>query len=175
MAEQSKERTRRLRFVRSAPVIEAASNRATVGRRIVTALALGGVLLVGLGPASAATLVIPGDADGSCYVSARANGALFNMQLDTGSIGDLTFGRNHAAQLGYNSSSLHYDNEYGSVNGTGHEANIRLREFRLGNFVMRDVPATITKAPQDAPLIGIEILHRLNLALSGGNCELRLP
>ena len=34
---------------------------------------------------------------------------------------------------------------------------VRLREFRLGSFVMHDVPAGITEAPQDAPLVNVEI------------------
>jgi clan AA aspartic protease (TIGR02281 family) len=120
-------------------------------------------------------LLIRGDAEGSCYVSARANGAVFDrLLLDTGASGYLTFGRNHAARLGYNAASLPYVNQYGSANGVGYEAFVRLREFRLGSFVMRDVIAAITETPQDAPLVGIEILRRLNLRLGGGNCELLL-
>lgn len=173
-------------------LVQANRDRAAVGRDRVATLA-GAVFSIGLlvawldvaAPAAlppavesggGRRLVIPGDGYGSCYVAARANGALFDhMLLDTGAAGRIVFGRNHAAELGYDPAALTYSQVYGSANGYGREAVIRLREFRLGSFVMHDVPASITEAPQDAPLVGVEILHRLNLRLVGGNCELRLP
>ena len=47
-----------------------------------------------------------------------------------------------------------------------------MREFRLDSFVLRNVPADITDAPQSEPLLGIVILRRLNLRLRDGNCEI---
>ena len=172
-------------------LVESAHDRDAVGRRIVGWLAVavvgGGVLIAQLGrigapvmespPASTGghLLVVPGNGGGSCYVTASVNGSPFHMEIDTGASGHLTFGRNHLAQLGYDASKLSFTDSYGSANGTGHEANIRVREFRLGSFVMRDVPAAITDATQSDVLLGIELLHRLHLRLSGGNCELTLP
>jgi clan AA aspartic protease (TIGR02281 family) len=122
-------------------------------------------------------LLIPADAHGSCYVSASVNGALFNhMLLDSGAAGDhLVFGRNHAARLGFDPDTLSYDDTYGSANGTGHEAVVTLREFRIGSFVLHDVPAAITEKALFAPLVSVGILHRLALRLIDGHCELRLP
>jgi clan AA aspartic protease (TIGR02281 family) len=122
-------------------------------------------------------LLIPADAHGSCYVSASVNGALFNhMLLDSGAAGDhLVFGRNHAARLGFDPDTLSYDDTYGSANGTGHEAVVTLREFRIGSFVLHDVPAAITEKALFAPLVAVGILHRLGMRLIDGHCELRLP
>lgn len=176
-------------------LVQATRDRAAVGRRIIAGLAgaaVGGGLLVSslerrvvaptvkpplvVEDSGGRRLVIPSDANGSCYVAARVNGALFDhMLIDTGASGRLVFGRNHAARLGFDPATLAYSESYGSANGVGQEAIIRVREFRLGSFVLRDVPAAITAAPQDAPLLNVEILHRLDLRLSGGYCELRLP
>jgi predicted aspartyl protease len=97
------------------------------------------------------------------------------MLIDTDASGRLVFGRNHTARLGFDPAALVCGESYSSANGVGQEASVRVREFRLGSFVLRDVPAAITAAPQDVPLLNVEILHHLDLRLSGGNCELRLP
>ena len=89
--------------------------------------------------------------------------------------GALTFGRNHAEQLGLEPSKLNFDHSYRSANGEGHYASIRLREFRLDTFILRNVEADITQAPQSVPLLGVELLHRLHLHLKDGNCILTVP
>jgi clan AA aspartic protease (TIGR02281 family) len=170
-------------------LVDATRDRPAVGRSIVgtlTAALLGGAALIGqfggAGPAridpppasgTDRRLVVPADAYGQCYVAARINGSLFgSLLLDSGASGHLTFGRNHAAQLGFDPAKLAYSHTYGSANGIGHYASIRVREFRLESFVMRDVPAEITEASQQVPLLGIDILRHLNLHLRNGNCEL---
>src|SRR5271169_4406075 len=93
-------------------LVESAHDRNAVGRRIVGWLAVavvgGGLLIAQLGrigapvmespPASTGghLLVVPGNAGGSCYVTASVNGSPFRMLLDSGASGDLIFGRNHA-------------------------------------------------------------------------------
>lgn len=82
----------------------------------------------------------------------------------------LTFGRNHAAKLGFDPAKLAFNQVYSSANGLAYLAKVRVREFRLDNFVMRDVPVSITKPFQPTALVGIDILRRLNLRLQDGNC-----
>jgi clan AA aspartic protease (TIGR02281 family) len=170
-------------------LVEATRDRSGIGRSMVsvlTAALLGGAALIsqfaGAGPAridpptasgADRRLVVPGDVYGQCYVAAHINGSLYgSLLLDSGASGHLTFGRNHAAQLGFDPAKLAYSYRYGSANGIGHYASIRVREFRLESFVMHDVPAEITEASQQAPLLGIDILRHLNLHLRDGKCEL---
>jgi clan AA aspartic protease (TIGR02281 family) len=117
-------------------------------------------------------IVVSGSWDKGCYVEARSNGQVFRMLLDTGASGALTFGRNHAEQLGLDPSKLNFDHGYRSANGEGHYASVRLREFQLDTFIMRNVEADITEAPQSVPLLGVGLLHRLHLHLKDGNCIL---
>jgi clan AA aspartic protease (TIGR02281 family) len=120
-------------------------------------------------------LVIPAGLSNECRTDARVNGHVFSMLLDTGATGRMTFGRNHARDLGFDPARLAYSYTYGSANGDGHLARVRLREFRLASFVIHDVEAEITDAPQSAPLLGLDVLHRLSLQLKDGNCILTLP
>jgi clan AA aspartic protease (TIGR02281 family) len=121
-------------------------------------------------------LVIAGDAHGQCHVAARVNGSLFpRLVIDSGASGFITFGRNHAAQLGFDPTKLTYRYSYSSANGVGRAAKERVREFRLESFVLHEVPVSITDVAQSEPLLGIEILRRLNLRLTGGDCELSWP
>ena len=138
---------------RSSPTVRAPSTQVTDGREIVAL----------------------GSWGKGCYVEARSNGQIFPMLLDTGASGTLTFGRNHAERLGFDPSKLDFDHSYRSANGEGYYATIRLREFRLDTFIMRDVEADITQAPQSVPLLGVELLHRLHLHLKDGNCILTVP
>jgi clan AA aspartic protease (TIGR02281 family) len=174
-------------------IVETTRDRATAGRGVLVTLMViavtGGLLLHDLGRAAAPVvepptlteggghrLTIPSDARGQCHVAALVNGALIeHLLLDSGASAHLTFGRNHAAQLGYDPANLSYSYTYSSANGVGHYASVRVREFRVASFVLRDVPADITDAPQDEPLIGIKILRALSLQLKNGNCELSVP
>jgi clan AA aspartic protease (TIGR02281 family) len=163
-------------------LIEEAHDQRSVARSIIvtalTAAAIGLLLLRHLPVAGdpGHRLVVTGDAHGQCHVAAKINDTLFrHLLIDSGASGHLIFGRNHAAELGFPSDRLSFTHNYGSANGVGHEALVRVREFRLDSFVLHDVPAEITDAPQSEPLLGTEILHRLNLQLKNGNCELSWP
>jgi clan AA aspartic protease (TIGR02281 family) len=175
---------------RSVALVEAASDRAAVGRQLLGALT-GAAFAVGLlfsqyeraaAPVAEPSAVdegrqrrvIEGDVNGQCHVAARINGSLFQrLLIDSGASGSISFGRNHAAELGFDPARLSFSASYGSANGTGHEAIVKVREFRIESFVLRDVPASITKVPQREPLLGIDILRRLHLRLlKNGNCEL---
>ena len=126
-------------------------------------------------PTDGREIVASGSWDKGCYVEARSNGRVFRMLLDTGATGMLTFGLNHAKDLGLESSNLNFDQSYSSANGEGRYARVRLREFQLGTFRLRGVEADITQAPQSVPLLGVELLQRLQLRLKDGNCILTIP
>jgi clan AA aspartic protease (TIGR02281 family) len=181
----------REKMPRTFDLVASSRDRAATGRSLLAAsiaIVSVGVLIPQIGrvavPADlealapgSRRLVIAGDARGQCHVAARVNDSLIpGLLIDSGASGYITFGRNHAAQLGFDPAKLAYRYSYSSANGVGHEAKVRVREFRLEeSFAMRDVPAVITEVAQSEPLLGIEILRRLNLRLTGGNCELSWP
>jgi clan AA aspartic protease (TIGR02281 family) len=121
-------------------------------------------------------LTIPVGSYNQCETDVIANGHSFpNTLLDSGASGHLTFGRNHARALGFNPDSLAYTGSFESANGTGRYARITLREVRIGNWSLHDVPAEITQAEQSKPLAGLELLHPLHYRLSDNYCYLSLP
>jgi clan AA aspartic protease (TIGR02281 family) len=179
-------------------ILVASRDRAASGRAIAGMLAAGlfgaGALIVQFGlinvplaalpvePPQVTTrgghhhVVVRGDEFGERYIDGWVNGSLVRrMLLDSGAGGHLTFGSNHAAQLGFEPSTLSYSGSYESANGVGREAFVRVRELRLfgDSFILRgNVPAVITKARQSQALVGIETLRRLNYRLVGRDCEL---
>jgi clan AA aspartic protease (TIGR02281 family) len=125
-------------------------------------------------------ITVPASAFNQCWIDARTTGpagrsAVLDYLRDTGASGWLTLGRNHAAALGIDTGGLSYSSRYSSANGEGRETFVSLNEFRFHSFVLRDVRAAVTQVDQDMPLLGIEILHRLNLQLKDGNCILTVP
>jgi clan AA aspartic protease (TIGR02281 family) len=120
-------------------------------------------------------VVIPVDGGHGCHTNLTVNGHVFRVLLDSGATGmPVVFGSNQADDLGIE-GTLDYSHSYSSANGEGREAFTRLREITLSGWTMRDVPAVITKAPQDEGLLGAELLHRLNFAATDGYCTLTMP
>jgi clan AA aspartic protease (TIGR02281 family) len=113
-----------------------------------------------------------------CETEFVADGHSFRGLLDSGASGHVVFGRNQAkALLGSEAAGrLSYnDGTYSSANGIGHYSRVTLKELRIGNWSIHDVPAEINQAEMDEPLIGLEILHALQFQVSGGYCHLSLP
>jgi aspartyl protease family protein len=119
-------------------------------------------------------VTIRGDSDHQCYVEASANGARFSMLLDTGSSG-LAFNRSHLAALGVDAASLRYDQSFSTANGTAKAARIRLRQFSIGGYTVKDVEAYVDYNGFDAPLLGMSVLKQFHVEFDQGNCTLHLP
>lgn len=117
------------------------------------------------------------DQRGHCYVDAIINGgATFEMLLDTGSTTPL-FHRNHLMRLGVRASSLRFNQEtIITPSGTTHAAPLTLREVRIGDYVVHDVAAVVTKsvgvAHNDEPLLGMSVLKDMRVELGDGTCTL---
>ena len=123
-------------------------------------------------------LVIRADEYNQCYVKATAGtkAAQFRFLLDTGADG-VTFGSQHISQLGVKASTLHYDGEPKfTANGIIRAAQIRLRELRIGKFILRDIPANIVPGNLAVPLLGSTVLGKLlDFQLRDGSCVLAEP
>jgi clan AA aspartic protease (TIGR02281 family) len=122
-------------------------------------------------------IVASGSAGRGCFIEARANGETFRMLLDTGSTGGaVTFGSNHLEGLGIDADTFSYEHSFNTANGKGKGGSVSLRELRIGDsFVLRNLPADIMQTPMSFPLVGVELLDRLNLQLKDGKCLLTLP
>jgi clan AA aspartic protease (TIGR02281 family) len=121
-------------------------------------------------------LTIPVGYYNQCEYDITANGHVFQKSVfDSGAAGHLTFGKNHARDLGFDPGKLSYSHTYGSANGVGHEAKVTIQELKIGNWTLRDVPAVITAANQDQVLVGLEILRPLNFRLTKTACYVSLP
>lgn len=115
------------------------------------------------------------DNTGECYFDVVADGTRFSMLGDSGASG-LTFNRQHLARLGVNAASLRFTRKVTGATGSARAADITLRELRVGDYVARDVPATIIDThgtgSEDAPLLGMAALKGMQFALGGGECSL---
>ena len=100
-------------------------------------------------PPGGRTLVIRTDAWNACHTDVTIGGHTFPMLLDTGAaVAGLVFGSNHAAALGFSPRALSYSQTYGSANGEGSGAVVRVHDVRLHGWQLGDVTAVITRAPQ---------------------------
>ena len=130
----------------------------------------------GNGGNTGAELRIPVGSYHQCEYDITANGHSFPQSVfDSGASGHLSFGKNHARDLGFDPGKLSYSHVYGSANGEGHEAKVTINELKIGNWTLRAVPAVITEATQSQVLVGLEILGPLNFRLSKDYCYVSLP
>jgi len=97
--------------------------------------------------------------DGYAYVTAAVNGAEMPMAFDTGaSAVALTEG--DAIKAGV-AGNLNYSLSFATANGHGRGAPVMLREIRIGQLVIEDVPAVVMQNMQ-VSLLGQTFLHRLH-------------
>jgi aspartyl protease family protein len=109
------------------------------------------------GPAN--SLVYPANQQGHVILDAAVNGAAVRMLVDTGaSLVVLT--REAAGAAGIHPSELVFDHRVSTANGPARMARVRLREIRLGQLSINDVPAAVLEN-LDISLLGMSFLTRL--------------
>jgi clan AA aspartic protease (TIGR02281 family) len=125
----------------------------------------------------AGRLVIPGDSYQQCRVDGSATAvklAPFRYLIDTGAW-TVAFSRAAAQAMGLDPATLVYDQTISTANGIGKAANIRLRELRVGEFVLNDVPAQVNYSGMGNPLLGATALRKfLRLEYAQGDCILTM-
>jgi len=102
----------------------------------------------------------------------------FRFVLDSGYSGSLGFVGRYAEILGLDASQFKQDGLTMTANGKTPVTKIRISEFHLGSFVLKDVDATISERKDSyvlPPFIGAPILAKLNFRVTEGYCELTLP
>jgi len=111
--------------------------------------------------------------DGHFHVDARVDGVALHMLVDTGA-SLVTLSPADARRVGIALDRLIYTERFQTANGEGVGASVRLREIRIGPIVVRDVRASVNRAPMSASLLGQSLLNRLGgYSVSDGTLTLR--
>ena len=98
--------------------------------------------------------------NGHYQVQAMADGVTLAFTIDTGA-SDVVLNPAAAVRLGYDLDQLTFSEVAETANGLVRGAPIVISEFRLGNIVVHDLPATVNEADMSNSLLGMEFLRRL--------------
>ncbi len=108
---------------------------------------------------AANTLVYPANEQGHVIVEAVVNGASMRLLVDTGaSLLTLTAGDARAAGIGR--GELMFNQRVSTANGSVRMAQVTLREVRIGQLTVYDVPAAVLEN-LNISLLGMSFLARL--------------
>jgi aspartyl protease family protein len=111
-------------------------------------------------PAAAVnTLVYPVDARGHVVLDAVVNGAPVRFLVDTGA-SLVTLTPADARAVGLNPRQLAFNERASTANGIVRMASVTLREIRLGQMSIGDVPAAVIEN-LNVSLLGVSFLSRL--------------
>ena len=122
-------------------------------------------------------LVIEADNYNQCYLDAFVKRTPVRFLLDSGAAG-VYFSTRQAKQLGIDPRHLSFNHTYDEWGGTVRGATIRLRELRIGGYVLHDVDAAmdaIGGVTDSTPLLGSPVLKLLKFQVRDGSCILTLP
>ena len=104
-------------------------------------------------------LAFPADASGHVIVDAEIDGAPVRLLLDTGA-SLLTLSLADARAAGISRGDLDFDRRVATANGIARMALVRLREVRIGQLSLTDVPAAVLENLR-VSLFGMSLLRRL--------------
>lgn len=105
--------------------------------------------------------VIEAGAGGHFVVEAVVNGAPVRFLVDTGA-SEIVLTMADAQRLGFRPETLRFTQRFASANGEVRAAPVVLRELRIGQFSLFDMPASVNEAPLGVSLLGMSFLKRLN-------------
>jgi clan AA aspartic protease (TIGR02281 family) len=104
--------------------------------------------------------VIDAGAGGHFLVEAVVNGAPVTFLVDTGA-SDVVLTMADAKRLGFRPENLRFTQRFASANGEVRGAPVVLREIRIGQFSVFDMPASVNEARLRISLLGMSFLKRL--------------
>ena len=97
---------------------------------------------------------------GHFVVEADVNGTSVQFVVDTGA-SYLSLTPKDAAAIGLSPNSLDYNLRMNTAKGTARAAQVRLREVRIGQLTIEDVPAIAMEDASGISLLGMSFLNRL--------------
>jgi aspartyl protease family protein len=105
------------------------------------------------------TIVYTANERGHVVLDAAVNGAPVRMLVDTGA-SLVTLTPEDARAAGINPASLAFSGHVNTANGTARMAPVTLREIRIGQLSIYDVPASVLEH-LNVSLLGMSLLSRL--------------
>jgi aspartyl protease family protein len=123
-------------------------------------------------PHNSRSLVIKATNGGHFEVEARVDGRRVHFIVDTGA-STVVLRESDAARIGVRPSSRDYSIKINTANGVGRAALVQLRTVEVGNIVVRDLPALVTR--DDAlgvNLLGMTFLSRVRWTHERGKLTL---
>jgi aspartyl protease family protein len=106
------------------------------------------------------TLVYRADRSGHVFLQAEVNGAPIRFLVDTGAT-FVSLSRDDAAAAGIGAAELVFNAPMNTANGRAYAARVMLRELRLGQLTLYDVPAIVNQYLKGVALLGMSFLNRL--------------
>jgi len=100
------------------------------------------------------------DSYGQFYLDAEVNGTTMRFLVDTGA-SYLSLTPRDAAAIGLSPANLSYNLRMNTAKGVARAAEVRLREVRVGQLSIEDVPAIVMEDPSRVSLLGMSFLERL--------------
>ena len=104
-------------------------------------------------------IIIPKEIDGHFHLTLTINDRPINFLVDTGA-SDIVLTREDAARIGFDPNRLDYWGMANTANGTVRLATIRLETVRLGEFIDKNIRASVNKAPMEKSLLGMRYLSK---------------
>ena len=105
--------------------------------------------------------VVEAGPGGHYLIEAVVNGAPVDFLVDTGA-SDIVLTLEDAERLGLQPETLRFTQRFATANGEVRGAPVVLREIRIGQFSMFEVPASVNEAPLGVSLLGMSFLGQLN-------------
>jgi len=125
------------------------------------ALRLRAELVPGYGlTAEPGVFVLTESANGHFYAMSDVSGVRIRFLVDTGAT-DTVLSPADAERLGIDVKTLDFSRVYGTANGLGRGAAVRLPHLSLGPIELNDVAVTVNEAEMDTSLLGMSFLRRL--------------
>ena len=118
-------------------------------------------------------LTLKADSRGHYVVDARVNGRSIRFLVDTGA-SHVVLSADDAERLGLRLGERSFTELYNTPGGIVRAAPVVLDEVRIGDLVVRDVRASVSRLPMDVSLLGTSFLARLRgYEVSRGRMTLR--
>lgn len=106
-------------------------------------------------------IIIPKEIDGHFHLTVTINDRPIEFLVDTGA-SDIVLTREDAARVGFDPNRLDYWGMANTANGTVRLATIRLETVRLGEFIDKNIRASVNKAPMEKSLLGMRYLSKFS-------------
>lgn len=100
-------------------------------------------------------------ADGRFHPRIKIDGGMVDFVMDTG-VPDIVLTSEDAQRIGIDLSSLAFDQEVNTENGTLKAAGVRLGQLQVGSIVIEDVPAKVLAGNASGNVLGMSFFDRLS-------------